>query len=572
MNKIVLCGLMALAAVTLSGQEVLQSSDLYTTVTSMQGGDYALKIKEAGSFEKVPAAGDGTVLDPYPYGYRDFLPPSQPAGVRAVALDSTSIRVSYLASTDNIRVIGYRIYRDDAYVGYTEEESYVDSGLQQRTTYLYSVQAVDRSLNRSERSENVAASTLDPTAASSPPHFVAGPSVRYAADTFAVVGFTTDKAVEATVEYGADGSYGSSATVAEYLTEHVVTLTGLSPGTSYEYRVTVNDFGDHGPVTSAPDQFYTAWNADTVPPGFLQGPTASYVSDTLATITFQTDEDALATVWYGAGSLNEEVAAEAFYAADHSVTLTGLDPFTAYSFQVEMSDRSGNGPVASAVLSFTTTGEPDLTPPHIHKKPRPIYLADHVAVLGWETDEPANSVVNFGTARGFLDRQAVSHVMTTRHLVVLYNLDNHEKIYFSASSTDPSGNVSEEWREQHFTTFKFPDDAPPKIRKLEVRAEADWAVIRWETDELTESKVLFGTDSGVYTFQKYDWNLAEKHSMRLTGLTPGERYYFQILATDPSGNQAQTPEYSFPREGKRHQFVSHSEARDHHRKEERHDE
>jgi|LSQX01.1.fsa_nt_gb cobyrinic acid a,c-diamide synthase len=47
----------------------------------------------------------------------DTIEPSVPAGLTGMAVSSTEISLSWKASTDNVGVTGYRIYRDGKQVG-----------------------------------------------------------------------------------------------------------------------------------------------------------------------------------------------------------------------------------------------------------------------------------------------------------------------------------------------------------------------------------------------------------------------------------------------------------------------
>jgi hypothetical protein len=70
------------------------------------------------------------------------------------------------------------------------------------------------------------------------PNITGTPSVTSITSTSAVVQWTTDTASDSSVEYGLTGSYGStSALNSAGVTSHSVTLTGLTPGTTYHYRV-----------------------------------------------------------------------------------------------------------------------------------------------------------------------------------------------------------------------------------------------------------------------------------------------------------------------------------------------
>ena len=550
--KKIACLLFAVAALPLFSQDTMTLvSRLYMTTTIMSGGSYTMQVRDVGVVEKSESTGGEYTVDPDPFGYKDFVPPNEPVGVRGAALDSSRIRLTFLASSDNIHVFGYNVFRDGSKVGFSPDDGFTDTGLAAMTSYQYSVQAVDKSMNLSPVSDGVWVTTLDAASAGSVPHFVSGPYLSYVSESTAVVEFVTDKATTASLEYGETTAYGASVSTGEYYSEHVLTVSGLTSNTRYHYRVKIDDFGTHGPVASTDDAFYTSWGSDSTPPQFTQRPMVAYLSDRIATISFETDEDTMGTVFYGIDSIQENGESEVFYAADHSVTLWGLQPQTRYWYAVSMRDRSGNGPVSSRTRAFTTSDKPDRTAPHIYDKPDKEYLADRMAVITWKTDELSDSVVDFGPKHNPTGRQAVSHEMTKEHAVVLLNLQPHEQYSFLVSSTDPSGNLREARWEKHFTTSKHPDATPPRIRKVEVRTDMDSATIRWETDELTQGKLVYGRESKGYTNQSYEGKLRDAHRVEVTGLLPGTRYFFQILAKDPSGNEAQTHEYWFRTDYKR---------------------
>ncbi len=535
---------LALSAPLFAQQYVLQSDELYSTTALMQGDGYTLSLKETGALEAVAASGDGYVLDPYPYNVRDLIPPSRPQGLQAASLDGSTVRLVYEASSDNVRVLGYKIFRDGVQVGFTAEDGYTVSGLVPMRFYHYSVQAVDKGWNLSEMSEAVWVLTMDSATADNPPHFLSRPSLRYVSATTAVIGFVTDKATRSVVEYGTSSSYGNLLSVEEYESEHLVSLTGLSAGTRYHYRVSVSDYSGHAPVTSPDDSFLTRWDVDATPPGFTEAPTVSYLSDSIATISFQTDEDALASVSYGPGGVGAFFETEADYAVEHCITLSGLAASTLYRFQVSITDRAYNGPVASAQKSFRTAGKPDAKGPVILGKPRELWTSDTLAIIGWDTDEISTGVVSFGEASELYDRQASSSTLGRSHLVVLANLEGHHKYYYTVVSTDPSGNTSEGVKERQLLSSNHPDTRGPKIQRLEVRPGVDGAVVLWQTDELAQCKLLFGAQSGSFAGQLYEWKLSEEHRITLSGLSPGTAYYFQLIAVDPAGNQTQTRQYS----------------------------
>ena len=99
----------------------------------------------------------------------DYAPPSIPTGLIASALSSTVINLTWNAATDDVGVIGYRIFRDGIGLGTTTSIFYQDSGLTASTSYDYTVESFDSVPNFSGQSVVVTAVTLDTPVVSSNP-------------------------------------------------------------------------------------------------------------------------------------------------------------------------------------------------------------------------------------------------------------------------------------------------------------------------------------------------------------------------------------------------------------------
>lgn len=72
---------------------------------------------------------------------------------------ASSITLTWTASTDNVGVTGYRIYRDSAEIDTTANTTYSDTGLTAETTYSYTVSAYDAIPNESNQSSSDSATT-----------------------------------------------------------------------------------------------------------------------------------------------------------------------------------------------------------------------------------------------------------------------------------------------------------------------------------------------------------------------------------------------------------------------------
>jgi len=112
---------------------------------------YAVTARDArGNTSALSKVVSGTTL-------HDTTPPSTPKNVTANAVSTTQVNLSWSASTDNIAVTGYKIYRGKSstsliLIGNSKTTSYSDTKAQPGVTYYYGVAAGDASGNLSPMS------------------------------------------------------------------------------------------------------------------------------------------------------------------------------------------------------------------------------------------------------------------------------------------------------------------------------------------------------------------------------------------------------------------------------------
>ena len=99
--------------------------------------------------------GDNTRQNFYRYDPSDG--PDQPES--GGGLRRTQINLTWTASTDNVAVTGYNVYRGGTKVGSVAATSYCDTGLAPSTTYSYTVAAYDAAGNLSGQSSPASATT-----------------------------------------------------------------------------------------------------------------------------------------------------------------------------------------------------------------------------------------------------------------------------------------------------------------------------------------------------------------------------------------------------------------------------
>src|SRR3989344_8151694 len=95
----------------------------------------------------------------------DVSPPSAPTSLTVTGIGFTQINLSWGASSDDIGVAGYRVWRNNAVVGTTGATTYSDNGLVSGTQYRYNVTAFDASGKNSSSSNSILQATAVDTTA-----------------------------------------------------------------------------------------------------------------------------------------------------------------------------------------------------------------------------------------------------------------------------------------------------------------------------------------------------------------------------------------------------------------------
>ncbi len=89
-------------------------------------------------------------------------PPTVPTALKAGAVTSSSVALSWAASSDDVKVAGYNIYRDGVKIGTSETPSFSVTGLTPGTQYSFTVEAFDEEGLASAKSAAVVVRVLGP--------------------------------------------------------------------------------------------------------------------------------------------------------------------------------------------------------------------------------------------------------------------------------------------------------------------------------------------------------------------------------------------------------------------------
>lgn len=245
----------------------------------------------------------------------------------------------------------------------------------------------------------------------------------------------TNVATMGSVVYGPDtslsGTYASSSpleTSGSLL--HSVTLTGLTSGKKYYYRVKVTDTLGNS-VLSTERTF-------TVASVTISAIKSDFVSDAGATITWTTNIKTTGQVLYDTGSMPSglygfSTPLTSNLETSHTIVLSKLSANTKYYYRVVSIDSAGNKNISSE-NTFTTSLIFNVTT-------QTGYYHSGVTV-NWSTSVITKSEIKYGTqtsSTGVYPYSVTDNNLLSYHSLLVPNLEPATKYYYRILATDADG-------------------------------------------------------------------------------------------------------------------------------------
>jgi chitodextrinase len=376
----------------------------------------------------------------------DTAPPTVPNGLAASASSSIPrVNLSWNASSDNVRVTGYTVYRNGTVLASVSGStlSYADNSVASLTTYSYTVDAYDAAGNHSARSSTVSVTTPDTSPPTVPSGIAAaavsptevGVSWNASSDNVGVSGYTV---------------YRNGAFLATAITGLTWADTTAAASTTYSYSVDAFDAAGNHSARSATASATTPATPDTQPPTVPAAVAAQVGPAGEVDVSWNAASDNVGvsgyTIYRG-GTLIATVSAPSLAYADH--TAAGL---TTYTYTVDAFDAAGNHSAPSAAASVTT---PDWTPPTVPAGVAATVVSGGEVALSWSA-----STDNVGVSGYTIYRNGVV-VATTPGGTLSYadtGLGHGFTYTYTIDAYDTAGNHSSRSAPMSATTL---DDIPP---------------------------------------------------------------------------------------------------------------
>ena len=332
----------------------------------------------------------------------DTQAPSVPSGLASSAVTQTAFTLTWSASTDNVGVTGYQVFRNGTSVGTPTATTFAVTGLTAGTSHAMTVRARDAAGNWSAQS-----AALNVTTASAPPSSCG--ALTNPGFESGLSGWTNDgnTSISSSARTGSSAAstgpaagglhYGSTLPVAAGQTVALRAWGRVSGAPSWagiglDYldasgneiseavqTVTAAAYTEYSSTTVAPagtarvalwtwksgtagtllvDDFCLTVSGtgggDTQAPSTPTGVGASNIASTSFTLSWTASTDAVGVTGYEVFRGGVSIGTP----SGTTFNVTGLTASTAYSMRVRARDAAGNWSAQSPALTVTTTGAP----------------------------------------------------------------------------------------------------------------------------------------------------------------------------------------------------------------------
>lgn len=497
----------------------------------------------------------------------DILPPSTPNGIQASSDFPTRFTLSWLESTDNKKVAGYKVdlSRDSEFKSYVEGYQNKDvgnvtrfegSGLSPSTPYFARVRAYDLTGNISIDSEIVHLRTVDDSQAPTPPTIVDLEAITptklriywsRASDDVAVIGYKLDLSLDPAFSSFVEGFNAhllSGSSPSE--------LAGLTPSARYYARLRSFDAAGNESTNSNVFMANTP-PADTLAPTKPLNLSARAFKYDSVIVNWEPSEDNVGVTGYLLDlSLNESFSTfvegyenRLVSSGNVSFKMTGLQPMTTYFTRVRARDEAGNISVDSDVLSVKTAR--DESPPTAPGVPRVTKVSETRLDLAWDSATDNVNVtaylvdISTDAWSSFLPGYKSRDVGTVRSISVS-GLNPVFTYYIRLRARDQAGNTSADSLSVSVQLDPIVPSIPGALRVTPVSSthlNLTWAA---STDNVGVAGYVLdlSTDSFSTFVEGYqNRNVGNVTSRAVPDLLPSTRYYARLRAVDAAGNMSE---------------------------------
>ena len=454
-------------------------------------------------------------------GKADTEAPAAPKNLKFVRSNSSSISMTWGASSDNAAVYCYYIYRNGERVGNTTKTEYIDNGLKSNTSYEYYIVACDTSGNLSEWSNILEASTdVDAFAPTQPANLAA----KIQSEGVVRLSWTASS---------------DNGTVVKYNVYRNGTLIGSSNGTAfidstafggyYEYYVEAVDNEDN--VSRASASVFIDNLAPTAPVLTLNSVKDDYVS-----LSWECSDN-VGVVKYDL--YRNDVKIKSFNANIYMDTDVSLD--TNYTYYVKAYDAAGNVSENSNEVTVYT-GEDDVAPVifSIEYTGKPSFKNTVITVSATDNCGVSKIYLKYSSDKINWTDCGSETASGKAAVTVKFGVDTSEMtdgtVYLCAYAEDINGNVSTIENSPVYS-FSVDNTAPDVPAGVVCTSEDDTIEVKWSAGgkDVSYFRIYRKTGDGEYLLIKDNYRYINYFE---SDVELGTVYTYKVTAVDENGNES----------------------------------
>ncbi len=454
----------------------------------------------------------------------DTEAPSSVSDLASSNITSTSVNLSWSASTDNVGVTNYEIFQDGTSIANIGTNTVLNlTGLNPNTSYDFSVEASDAAGNVSAPGNVLVVTTLAAPDTEAPSAVLDLTSSNTTPTTTDLNWSpSTDNVGVVNYQIFQDGiSIGNSGTATTF------NVTGLTPASSFDFTIVAVDAAGNTSSAGNIETVNTTSSGDTEAPSAVLDLISSNTTATTTDLSWSASTD-------NVGVTNYEVFQNGISIANTGTALnfnvTGLLPNTSYDFSVIASDIAGNTSSAGNTETVVTPNEADVEVPSTVSDLASSNITTTSVDLNWTASTDNIGVTNYEVYQNGI---SIANTGTTTNFNVT-GLSPSTMYNFMVTAADGAGNISGPGNTVSITTAAAPDTEAPS-------AVSDLAAAGTTSTSTTLSWSASTDNVGVINYEVFRdgtsiGNTGTSTTLTVNGLTPDTSYNFTVFAEDAAGN------------------------------------
>ena len=452
----------------------------------------------------------------------DTEAPTPPASLIATNIAESSLTLDWDASTDNIGVTGYDVFKNGIKINSSliSATTYNVTALSASTAYQFYVQAKDLAGNTSDNSNTVNVTTPDTQAPAAPTNL----ATSNLSQTSLTLNWTasTDNIGVSGYNLFVDGIKINTSLI----TSTTYDVTGLTASTNYQFYVQANDAAGNTSSNSNVLNVTTPASPDTEAPTPPANLIISNITQSSLTLNWDASTDNIGVAGYDLFRNGIKINSSLISATTYNVT--GLSASTAYQFYVQSKDAADNTSDNSNTVNITT---PDTQAPSAPADLTASSLTQSSLILSWAAAADNVGVTGYDI---YQDNLKINSLPVTSTSYDVSGLVANTAYIFYVQASDAAGNTTNSGT-LNVTTLPPPDtEAPTDPANL---AASDITQTSLTLTWTASSDNVGVTGYDVYqNGTKINTTPVTVTTFNVTGLLQATSYSFFAKALDAAGN------------------------------------